>query len=233
MPINVIIVDDEPAARQILEQYVSSMDQLHCCGSFHDPVRAFGFLLECKVDIVLLDINMPKLSGIELSKSLPPNTAIIFTTAYSEHALAGFELGAIDYLVKPISLDRFLKAIWKASKFLGMGLETSPEISSKSFSLKIDGVNTPLATEDISHLQSFGNYLKVYQKGKVLLAVETLKNAEHVLKAFGFLRIHRSYLVNTSYIQAFQGKLQLTNDTELPVGQLYRKDVLDFLANDD
>ncbi len=224
--ITAIIVDDEKPARTLLEGYLAGLPAVKCLGSFHDPIKAFDFLCQNPVDLVLLDINMPKLSGLELSKNIAQQNAVIFTTAYSEFALEGFEHNAIDYLVKPISLERFLRAAKKAYQFLGL---SAIPVAQKGFTIRVDGLEKSIDTEDIYYIQSFGNYLKIFTKTGMILAQETLRQAEDKLKAEGFLRCHRSYLVNTAYIQSFEDKLVLKDGQQLPVGSVFKRGIMDFM----
>ncbi len=225
-----LIVDDEPAARALLEQYVEEITSLRLASSFADPLKAFNFLLKNPVDIVLLDINMPQLSGLELSRSISEKTAIIFTTAYSNYALESFGAGAIDYLVKPIPLGRFLTAIRKAFRYIGKDFRGDMRTMAQ-FALKIDGREKTIDPARIKYIQGFGNYIKVYTTSEMLLATETMKNVEGSLQGQGFLRVHRSYLVNTEFISHYTEKLNLKGEIELPVGPLYKKDLLGFLKN--
>lgn len=221
-----IIVDDEPTARVVLESHAATIDTLQGEGSFHDPVEAYLFLQKNPVDIIFLDINMPRLSGLELAKNIPATSALIFTTAYSEHALQGFDRGAIDYLVKPVSFERFLTAVSKALQFVGKNIGVIVDKRQYGFFLtKVNGLSKQIPVFDIYYVQSFGNFLKIYSKDKMMLATETIKSAEEKLNSEGFIRCHRSYLVNKEHIGDLGEKIVLTNNVSIPIGYLYRREV--------
>ena len=226
MTISYLIVDDELAAREILERHAKQIEPMQLLASFHDPVQAYSYLNNHAVDVVFVDINMPKLSGLALSQSIGPNTAIIFTTAYSEHALEGFDLGAVDYLVKPITFERFLRAVTKACRYLGKPLhQNKSQEAPNSLITKVDGIDKSIAVNEIYYIQSFGNYLKIFLKNKMILATDTIKNAEDKLTKLGFIRCHRSFLVNSEFVAEYNDHIVLEDQKVIPIGTIYKREV--------
>jgi DNA-binding LytR/AlgR family response regulator len=222
-----LIVDDEPLSQDVLEKFVEDAPMLQLKGICSDALEALDFLRNNTVDLIFLDINMPKLSGIKFVKTLDNPPLIIFTTAYAEYAVEGFELDAVDYLLKPIAFDRFLKAVNKAIE-----LQQAWEIIEKNKSetakgepdylmIKSDKRIYKINIEELYYVQSYGDYVKIHTKEKVIIASETLKNMEEHLKAH-CIRIHKSYLVNRKAIKYVEGNQVKIHDMMLPIGQKYR-----------
>lgn len=224
-----IIADDEPAARALLKGYVQQIPYLQCVGDFSNALEAFTFLQHNRVSLVFLDIQMPHLNGLSLATMLPAqgSHAVVFTTAYADFALQGFETGAVDYIMKPVSFDRFLRAVTKALRYLDVKIPvTTPPAHADAFTIKVNGQLQTLKTGNITHLQSFGNFLKVFHDGKMTLVTNTVKQAEQQLQPLGFVRCHRSYLVNSRHVTAVQGDvLILSGGLSLPIGYLYKREV--------
>jgi DNA-binding LytR/AlgR family response regulator len=188
-------------------------------------MEAMELLHEKKVDLVFLDINMPKLSGIKFAKSLESTPMIIFTTAYPEFAVEGFEVDAVDYLVKPIAFERFLKAINKAREQYEMRLSSSPKAGGEFIVLKSDKKIYKIDEKDILYIQSLGDYIKVFTKDRVIIAAETMKNLESILGT-QFIRIHKSYIVSTQTIQFIEGNQVRIGDQFLPIGLTYKEQLM-------
>lgn len=230
-PLSCIIVDDEPLSQDVLKKFVEDTPALQLEAICSDALEALQFLSEKTIDLIFLDINMPKLSGINLVKTLDNPPMIIFTTAYAEYAVEGFELDAIDYLLKPISFNRFIKAVNKAVEHQqawklieksknDINLEETAYLMIKS-DKRIYKINI----DDLYFIQSYGDYVKIHTKEKVIIAAETLKNMEQYLKSH-CIRIHKSYLVIKSAINYVEGNLVNVKDQILPIGQKYREDFL-------
>ena len=222
-----LVVDDEPLACEVLEKYIADCPGLHCKGTLASALEAMTFLNEHKVDILFLDINMPKLSGLNFLENLTSRPLTILTTAYPEFALQGYELNVVDYLLKPISFERFLKAVEKVRERQGQGQEID-----KTISLKADKKIYRLEPGDIIYLEGLGDYLKVYtaREDKPLIVQETMKHMLHVLGR-GFMRIHKSYIINKDHSYQLDGnELVISNGDRLPVGYSYRKMVIDFMG---
>lgn len=190
-PVRCIIVDDEPAAHSLLRGYIDQLNYLTCAGDFSRAMDAFHFLQQQPVPLIFLDIQMPQLNGVALARMVSPRQAIIFTTAYSDYALQGFDTGAIDYLVKPISFERFLRAVTKALRYLNIDTPVVPPSKmAGTFTVKVNGQHLTLSSADIQYIQSFGNFLKIFHGGKMTLATDTIKRAEELLKPQGNYSCH-------------------------------------------
>lgn len=232
MKINCAIVDDEPLAIKVLEKYIKELPILQLNSSFHSAIKASEYLQIGGVDLLFLDINMPKISGISLLRSLPNPPLVIFTTAYPEYAVEGFELEALDYLLKPFSFERFLKAVNKAIQ----AIETENKLRQTNrlpeggtLIIKADRKLYPLPFNSILYLQAFGDYVKVFTKNQRYLPKETLQNIEKRLPENQFIRVHRSYLVALEAIQYIEGNHLTIDNQIIPIGQSYKEQLLQRL----
>jgi two-component system LytT family response regulator len=216
--INCLIVDDEPLAQKILEDYVKAHEGLSLVGKCSTAFEAFEVLHQQKIDLMFLDVKMPALNGIDFLKSLKNPPAVIFTTAYSEFALMSYELDAVDYLLKPITTERFQKSLDKLFK----STLTIP-LEQKDYSyFKVSGKLLKVFHRDILYAQSVKDYILLQTKTDRFLTHMTMKNLEEILSGELFIRIHRSYLVNKDRIEAV-GKSKINIGEEwLPVGGFYR-----------
>lgn len=224
-----IIADDEPIARQILENYIESIPNLELVASCKNAFEVMAMLQEKTVDILFLDINMPKLTGLSLIKTLQQKPNVIITTAYPEHAVEGFELSVTDYLLKPFSLERFLQAVLKVQQKPSGPTEmatTEKEEQATSIFVKSDKKIVKLAFDEITHIEAYGNYIKIYTD-KMVLTPQTLSDFLKKLPN-SFLRIHKSFVINFTKLKLIDGnQIVLQNDIKLPMGKSYRKEVLD------
>jgi DNA-binding LytR/AlgR family response regulator len=224
-----LIVDDEPLSQDVLKKFVEDAPMLQLNGICSDALEALDFLRSKTVDLIFLDINMPKLSGINFVKTLENPPLIIFTTAYAEYAVEGFELDAVDYLLKPIAFDRFLKSVNKAIELQQAWeiLERNKNGISKGepdyLMIKSDRRIYKINIEELYYVQSYGDYVKIHTKEKVIIASETMKNMEGHLKT-NCIRIHKSYLVNRTAIKYVEGNQVNIHEIMLPIGQKYRDD---------
>lgn len=233
--INILIVDDEPLAHKILEDYCGKIDALEVVGNCYDGISTLNFLNKNQVDAVLLDIQMPDISGIELLDTLRNNAPkIILTTAYTKYAMQSFDYDqVVDYLHKPIRLTRFIKAIERLKKILLLEKEFSANptvqapdqaVNSQTnfMSLKDNKVIYKISYIDIQYIQSWGNYLKFFLKDQDIKIVrKTIKAVESELPASQFLRIHKSYIVNINHIASMEGNQIKLEDQRLPIGKSY------------
>lgn len=215
-----LIIDDEPAARDILKTYITDCPDTEVAGICEDALEARSWLENNSADLLFVDINMPKLSGLGLIKTLHYPPQIILTTAYSEHAVDGFELGVTDYLLKPFSFERFLKAIDKVRQQLKTNAEHG------SITIKADGKLFRIDFEDVLFVESQGDYLTVHTTEKRVTFYETLKEFCKKLPASDFIRIHRSYAVSLSKIDYLEGNLVKIGEHELPVGKSFKEEFL-------
>jgi DNA-binding LytR/AlgR family response regulator len=226
MKLRCLIVDDEPPAQEIMKTYVQDCPQLelvHICG---DAFAAGEMLQSEKIDLLLLDINLPRLSGLSFLKSLSHPPLVIFTTAYPEYAVEGFETGAVDYLVKPFSFDRFLKSVNKAVEMARIRRREenpSPESAQKFILLRADKKSFKVNFSEILWVEATGDYLKVFLDGKHLVIHETIKGFHDQLPAGEFIRVHKSYLVSVNRIIYIEGNLIRIGDKLIPIGRSYKE----------
>lgn len=214
-----LIVDDEPRAHHVLQHYISRRTDIAVAGSCYDAVAALQFLQKQRVDLLFLDINMPEISGFGLLDMLNPKPLVIITTAYTDYALKGFEYNAIDYLHKPIRFERFTMAVEKAIKW--QQLEQPKQ--SGSIRIKIDGVQTELSPDDLYYTESLGNYIKLVCKTRTHLVLMPTRDLESLLPTGKFVRIHKSYIVNTAAIENTDYETVTIKGNTLPVGKTYKK----------
>lgn len=229
--IRTLIVDDEPLAHKVLKAYCDAIDKVNIVGNCYDGLSTINFLHENKVDLILLDIQMPDLSGIEILKSLEHSPKIIFTTAFSEYAIDGYNFEqVVDYLLKPISLSRFIKAInrvekiltlEKATELLASNTKTS-DLNPEFINIKENNTIYRLALNDILYFQSWGNYIKVYKINEdVKIFRMTFKMLLTILPSYQFIQIHKSYVANIIYITSIKKNQLLLNGELLPIGKSY------------
>ena len=219
MNIRCIIIDDEPLSQDILEKFILEIERLEIAGVFDNALDASDFLRNNKVDLIFLDINMPRLSGVQFFKSLKNPPHVIFTTAYPEFAVEGFDLDAVDYLLKPFPFERFLKSVNKAFEKLDSSHFISKE---KILWLKSDKKLNKIFIQDIMYIEAVGDYVKIVMEKGNLIVHDTLQGILNKLKHDGFERIHRSYIIAMDKIAYVEGNRVSVGDTVLPVGQSYR-----------
>ncbi|MEO9871706.1 LytR/AlgR family response regulator transcription factor [Ekhidna sp.] len=219
--IRCIIIDDEPLARDVLESYTKDLPSLKLVAICKDAIEAMDILNREEIDLIFLDINMPKLSGLNFYKALSKKPKVIFTTAYAEHAVEGFELEAVDYLLKPFSFERFIKAVNKIS------MEESNQ-KDDFIMLKADKRSHKINYNQILYFESLGDYVKAHLVNeKILIISETLKKLEELLPS-SFLRVHKSYILSIPHLEYLEGNQAKISDTKIPIGQSYRDKVNDI-----
>ncbi len=225
---NYVIIDDEPIAHRIIESYCAELPYFHKIGNAYNAFEASTIIMQQQVDLIFLDLNMPKLTGFEWLKTLqqPPN--IIVTTAYKEYALEGYELDIIDYLLKPFSFQRFLKAVNKVNiTEKASSTESSPtnHVHHSRFFLKGDKKYHQINTHDILFVEAYGNYSKIYLSEEMILSHEKISTLETLLEKEDFLRVHKSFLVATNKINLIQGNMIHLHGYKIPIGQTYRSKI--------
>lgn len=226
--IRCLIVDDEPLSRQVLNGFVADHPDLEIAGECKDALEAMSFLEKHEIDLLFLDINMPKLSGVNFYKSLQQKPEVIFTTAYSEFAVEGFELNAIDYLMKPIAFERFVKAVQKVK--LKLGQSSNSSIAQDYIMLKADKKMYRTPFKDILFCVALGDYVKVHLKDKVLIISTTMKNILAELPEPLFLRTHKSYIINKTKVEYIEGNQIKIGSQLVSIGQSYREEVIKALG---
>lgn len=225
------IVEDEPQAITLLETYISRVPFLTFTGATRDPLHAFAWLQEHEVDLLLLDINMPNLSGVELYRSLNRPPAVIFTTAYPEYAVQGFELEAVDYLLKPISFPRFLKACDRVVR--RQRRQEPPVVPAESaFSdlvyIKSGPVLHKLSWREVFYLEKTENYIVYHTAEKRILSRQTMSDLEDIFPDY-FARIHKSFAVSLLHVEQVERDVLRIQGRDLPIGRTYRTTFLDSL----
>jgi DNA-binding LytR/AlgR family response regulator len=227
-----LAVDDEPPALDVLKKFINSVYTLELAGTCLDAVEAINFLQANPVDLIFLDIKMPELLGTDLIRSLKNPPKVIFTTAFRKYAVEGFELDAVDYLLKPISFERFLKAV---NKVLQLNI-TAPQISSQSNTQQKEPASTflyfrtdrkmvKIFFEDILFVESLKDYIKIVTTSKTIVTKYVLSELEDVLPTIDFLRIHKSYIVAINKIESYNADSIQVANRELPIGRFYKFDV--------
>ena len=224
--IKAIAVDDEPLALDLIGSYCQSLDFVQFEKGFTGTAAALKYLDKNPVDLLFLDINMPAMSGIDFFRSLNHKPMLIFTTSYSEYALNSYDLGAIDYLLKPFTFERFKKAVDRAYETHNLILNASISEMSKFLTLKADYGLIKLPVKDILFIEGLDNYLKIHVEGGQPVVVRlTMKTLMEMLTEKDFLRVHRSYIVSVSHIESFRQKIITIAGEEIPVGKLYEDKV--------
>jgi DNA-binding LytR/AlgR family response regulator len=238
-PITCSIIDDEPIAREIIEEYINEDEKLSFVESYKNAKQALKGLTERPVELIFLDINMPGLTGFQFLRSLSDPPAVIFTTAYREHALEGFDANAIDYLLKPIAIERFFLSVNKAWKFLRPAIAVEATVqaagvtqeSDDFFFVKADGGLVKIFYEDVLFIEAFKEYIKIITKGKTIITYHTISGLEEKMPKGKFYRIHRSYLLNVKAIQSIEGFIVKIDKYELPISHKERDKFVEFIAS--
>ncbi|MCB9188493.1 MAG: response regulator transcription factor [Flavobacteriales bacterium] len=221
---DVVIVDDEYLLADLIENYLQKFEQFNLIAKFNDAMEALSFFKNNDVDLVFLDIEMPTMNGVDLAKFVPKKAKIVFTTAYSEYAIQGFDLNALDYLLKPISFVRFTESI---HRFFNASAKRI-DISSKNHNLmiKADGDLHQVLAEKVIYLQSLREYLKYQLSDNRLIVYGSLSKEEERLSVLGFIRTHKSYLINKTHIYKISGnQIHMSNGDIIPIGRTYKSNL--------
>jgi len=232
MKIRCLLIDDEPIAIDILRSYISEVPYLEVAATCNNALASYSILQKEKIDILFLDIKMPQLTGIEFIKTLDHKPLIILVTAFSEFALDAFEYDVLDYLLKPVSFQRFLRSVNKAMNRLQAKSDmviTQPQVESSFMYLKHDKKNVKVMLDDILYFEGCGNYVKVVTSTKEILTYQTLNFLEKELSGDGFIRIHKSFIVSLSKIDAYDTETVELGSLQIPIGSSYRQIVVKVL----
>ncbi len=230
--IQCIIVDDEPVAREILEIHLSKIDTIDVVANCKNALEAFQAVNTYPVDLIFLDINMPDISGLTFAKAVSKEVKVIFTTAYREYAIDGFDLQAVDYLLKPISFPRLFQSI---SKYIGENQKTevlsSKEIEDKpdSIFVRSDRKMIRINFDEILYIESLSDYIKIHLNEKLVLTRETITSIEAKLPKNDFLRVHRSFIVAVGKIESYTNEIIELGQKDIPISRSYRQQVMEFL----
>jgi DNA-binding LytR/AlgR family response regulator len=227
--ISCIIVDDEPVARKILQEFTEQVPFLDLLGKFESAVKAEEFLKSNQPDLIFLDIEMPKVSGLQMLKRLNTDSMVILTTAFPQYALDGYELDIIDYLLKPFALHRFLKAVQKAKDFYEMKTQSGSVLPPTYIFIKSEKRIEKVELNDILYAEVLGNYVSIHTDRKKIIAYLTMKSLESQLPSTDFIKIHQSFLVNLAKIESVEGNDLKVGEKSLPISRNYRENVSNLI----
>ena len=226
MNIKCVIVDDEPLARRVIKKYLLKIPSLKLVKECSNAIEATSVLHENKIDLIFLDVKMPELSGLEFLKILSDPPLVILTTAFSEYALEGYEYSVVDYLLKPIAFNRFLKSVNKAIERIGekKSIQTDDDLQEKKYIfLRSDKAEHKINLSDIIYVEGYGNFVKIYFSDKMLLVPETMTAIQDMLPSNKFARVHKSFIVSFEKIDKLEGNTLKIKDKRIPVGKYYKK----------
>jgi DNA-binding LytR/AlgR family response regulator len=238
MNISCLIIDDEPLAVRLVSSYIQQVPGLEIAAACNSAIDAFRVLQEQKIDLIFLDIKMPKLIGTDFLRSIPHPPKVIFITAYRDYAFDGYELDIVDYLLKPVSLTRFMKAVAKATRLISIDGHLSSgntEFNDNKESFlyfKIDREMTKVMLHEILFIESSKEYVKIYlENGKILLVKQSISSMEKLLSPHRFIRVHRSYIATIEKIASFNATHITIGEHKIPIGRLYKNEVEGALKN--
>ncbi len=226
MSIRYIIVDDESVAHDIIKKYCSLLPNMQLMQHCYDAIEAIEYLNNNEVDLIFLDLNMPKLQGFEFLKTLSHSPKVIVTTAYKEHALEGYELNIVDYLLKPFSFERFLKAVNKSHtdnpKIISNPQNKVADAKQERFFLRSDNKYTQIVLDDILFIESSGNYIKIVLKEEIITMRGKLSSMMELMPIDSFVQVHRSFMVAQKHIKRIEGNQIFLDNYTVPVGKLFK-----------
>jgi len=235
MEIKALIIDDEPLAQDVIRQYAERIPDLKITATCNEAICAHKVLQEQEIDLLFLDINMPKLSGISFLKTLTNPPLVIFTTAYSEYALEGYELNAIDYLKKPFSFDRFYKAYSRAQELIQ--LKKKPEVINENetlnedfFYVKANKKTIKIKYSDIIYIEGLGDYIKIHFNNEKLVTNLSMKKMLDLLPDNKFYRVHKSFIISLDKIDSVEGNMVSVQGNKLPIGNSFRQDFSTYIS---
>lgn len=230
MKINCIIIDDEPLARKGLKEYIADTDFLNLMAEFDNPVKAAELISRGEVQLLFLDVQMPKITGLDFFKSLQNPPPVIFTTAYPEYALEGFEVNALDYLVKPISFERFLKSSLKAREYYEMREKNVvTQEASDFFFIKADNKLVKILFDEVLFVEALQNYVVVHTRTKKYMTYLTFKSVEEYLPPEKFIKVHKSFIVAVSNIDTIEGNDIRIGQHHIPISRNQKEEVMERL----
>jgi two-component system, LytTR family, response regulator len=226
MKLNCFIIDDEPLARKCIKDYVRQTNHLVYGGEAGSAEEAAKSLLNIKADIIFTDIQMPGISGIDFVRAAGNESLFVFITAYAEYALEGYELNIIDYLLKPVSYERFLKTVNKAKEYLTLKYHSKENIKPDYFFIKCGSKFEKILFDDLLYAEALENYVKIYTRTKMYITYLTFKGLEEYLSPEKFIRVHKSYIVSLTKIENLDNELIKIAEYEIPLSRNYRADVM-------
>ncbi|MBK9570044.1 MAG: response regulator transcription factor [Chitinophagaceae bacterium] len=231
MNIRSIIIDDEPLARKGLKEYIADVDFLDFIGEFDNPLKAADLISRGEVQLLFLDIQMPKITGLDFFKTLPNAPPVIFTTAYPQYALEGFEVNALDYLVKPVSFERFFKAVLKAKEYYEVRDTNRNEAdTTEYFFIKADNKLVKIRYEDVLYVEALQNYVIIHTPSKKYMTYLTFRSVEEYLPANKFLKVHKSFIVAAAKIDSIEGNDIRIGQHHIPISRNHKDEVMNKLV---
>lgn len=229
MLINCIIIDDEPLARKGLKEYIADVDFLNLIGEYDSPLKATEQIKGAEAQLLFLDVQMPKITGLDFFKTLQTPPPVIFTTAYPQYALEGFEVNALDYLVKPISFERFLKAVLKAKEFYEVREKNQTKTVADHFFIKADSRLIKIAYDDVLFAEALQNYVVIHTKEKKHISYLTFKSVEEYLPPSLFIKTHKSYIVSAAKVESIEGNDVRIGQHQIPISRNLKDEVMEKL----
>ena len=232
--INCLALDDEPLALDIIEAYVKKHPELRLVARCNNTAEASEILKKQSIDLMFLDIQMPGINGLNFIRSLEQKPLFMFTTAYSEYAIDGFELDAIDYLLKPIAYDRFEKAVEKAKEYYAIKNNSDvseSDLENEYIFVKANQQLVKLSYGEILYVEAFADYVKIFLNDRKIVTLQTMKKMETKLPSDMFSRVHRSFIVNRKAVQSFSTTICEVNGTKIPVGKNYKNDFVKLMKS--
>lgn len=232
MNLKCLIIEDELPAQRVLKNYIADVPYLELCGTFTSAMDALETIQSQDIDLLFLDINLPKISGLNFLRSLNNPPKVIITTAYTDYAHEGFELDVVDYLLKPFSFERFIQSLSKLKTEAGEKKASSSDANHRDYEhsyafVKVDKTLHRVDFDDIKYIESDRDYVKIVKEGENLMLLQTLKHWENMLPGKNFARVHKSYIVNISRIDKIIGNQIKIGDTVIPIGRYYKEDFMD------
>jgi DNA-binding LytR/AlgR family response regulator len=232
MKLKCLIVDDEPVARKVLAEFIEDIDWLELAGQAENPLKAMKLLREQEIDILFLDINMPKINGIDFLKSSPTDACVIITTAYAEYAVESYGLDVMDYLLKPIAFDRLLKACNKAKEWRELRQASGPGKPNDHFFIKSNNQIEKVYYDELIYVEAMLNYVMLYTTAKKMMVYVTIKSLEEQLPADLFIKVHKSFIVNMNKIRSIEGNVLDMGTEKITISQSLREKVINEIVKD-
>lgn len=221
-----IIVEDQAPAQRVLQKFIEDVDFLELRGTFTDALKAINFLNQEKIDLIFLDIHLPKMTGMEFLKIKPGNSQVILTTAYSEYALESYDYNVVDYLLKPIAFQRFVQAVTKANNLYNTSQNTAPqqieEPETDEVFIKTGYDHVKISLSKIHYIKAVGDYSEIHLVTEMVLSSEPLKHWLNTLSPNNFIQVHKSYIVNISNVRKVSGNRILFENDEVPIGRVFK-----------
>ncbi len=233
--INCIAIDDDPSALRLIREYCAKIQFVNLAGTFSNPFEALQTINNNQVDLIFLDIVMPQITGPEFLKTLYNPPMVIFTTAFREYAAEGFECDAVDYLVKPVTFERFSKAVNKAFQLIKMKTpseiqgEDAPGVSHGFLMVKVEYTTIRVNLNDILYIEGLKDYVKIYTEGRLILTKTTMKNIIEKLPSGSFFRVHKSYIISVDKIDMIENSRIVIGNQRIPIGESYRSSFFEMV----